>query len=86
MFGLAYRYRLITASSAARLAAVMPAVNLALVRFGPYEPSLVGTDGQQLKNMAPPSLLLAGHANMMCAFTIAVAPAIGRWAYWELAR
>jgi hypothetical protein len=58
----------------------MLAVNLALVRFGPYEPSLVGIDGQQLKNMAPPSLLLAGHAIMMCAFAIAAAPAIGRWA------
>lgn len=80
MFGVAYRYRLITSSSAAILGAVMLAVNVALVRFGPYEPSLVGIDGQQLKNMSPPSLLLAGHAIMMCAFAIAAAPAIGRWA------
>lgn len=80
MFGVAYRYRLLTTSSAAVLGVSMLAVNLALVRFGPYEPSLVGIEGQQLKNMAPPSLLLAGHAIMMCAFAIAAAPGISRWA------
>ena len=47
---------------------------------GPYELSLVGIETQQLKNMTPPSLLLAGHAIMMCAFAIAAAPAIARWA------
>lgn len=80
MFGAAYRYRLLTPSNAAILGTVMLAVNLALVGFGPYEPSLVGIEGQQVKNMTPPSLLLAGHAIMMCAFAIAAAPAIGRWA------
>lgn len=80
MFGVAYRYRLLTTSSAAILGVSMLAINLALVRFGPYEPSLVGIEGQQLKNMAPPSLLLAGHAIMMCAFVIAAAPGIARWA------
>jgi hypothetical protein len=30
--------------------------------------------------MTPPSLLLGGHAIMMCAFAIAAAPAIARWA------
>ena len=39
--------------------------------------------------MTPPSLLLAGHAIMMCAFAIAAAPAISRWAarpqVWRLA-
>jgi hypothetical protein len=30
--------------------------------------------------MTPPSLLLAGHAIMMCALAIAAAPAIARWA------
>ena len=48
--------------------------------FGPYELSLVGIDTQQLKNMTPPSLLLAGHAIMLCAFAIAAAPAIAQWA------
>jgi hypothetical protein len=41
---------------------------------------LVGIETQQLKNMTPPSLLLAGHAIMMCALAIAAAPAIARWA------
>lgn len=80
MFGVAYRFRLLTRSNAAILGTAMLAVNLALVRFGPYEPSLVGIEGQHLKNMTPPSLLLAGHAIMMCAFAIAFAPIIGRWA------
>lgn len=80
MFGVAYRRKLVNTSQAALLGAAMLAVNLALLRFGPYELSLVGIDGQQLKNMMPPSLLLAGHAIMMCAFAIAAAPAIGRWA------
>lgn len=58
----------------------MLGVNLALLSFGPYELSLVGIETQHLKNMTPPSLLLAGHAIMMCAFAIAAAPAINRWA------
>ncbi|MGH3581167.1 MAG: acyltransferase family protein, partial [Mycobacterium sp.] len=51
-----------------------------LLRFGPYELSLVGIEGQHLKNMTPPSLLMAGHAIMLCAFAITAAPAIARWA------
>jgi hypothetical protein len=51
--------------------------------------SLVGIESQHLKNMTPPSLLLAGHAIMLCAFAIAAAPSIGRWArrpgVWRLA-
>ncbi len=58
----------------------MFAVNVALLAWGPYELSLVGIETQQLKNMSPPSLLLAGHAIMMCALAIAAAPAITRWA------
>jgi hypothetical protein len=53
---------------------------VALLVFGPYELSLVGIESQHLKNMTPPSLLLAGHAIMLCAFAIAAAPAIARWA------
>ncbi|PRC52407.1 acyltransferase, partial [Mycobacterium sp. ITM-2017-0098] len=58
----------------------MFAVNVTLVAFGPYELSLVGLETQQLKNMSPPSLLLAGHAIMLCALAIAASPAITRWA------
>jgi fucose 4-O-acetylase-like acetyltransferase len=66
----------------------MMAVNVALVVYGPYELSLVGIETQQLTKMTPPSLLLAGHAIMMCALAIAAAPAIVRWAHrprvWRL--
>jgi surface polysaccharide O-acyltransferase-like enzyme len=80
MFGVAYRRRLLAGRAALALAVAMLAVNLALLMLGPYEVSLVGIETQHLKNMTPPSLLLAGHAIMMCAFAIAAAPAIARWA------
>jgi hypothetical protein len=80
MFGIAYRRRLLAGHTALALGVAMFAVNVALMVLGPYELSLVGIDTQHLKNMTPPSLLLAGHAIMMCAFAIAAAPAIARWA------
>ena len=80
MLGVAYRRNLLAGRRALLLGAVMLAVNLALMWLGPYELSLVGIESQHLKNMTPPSLLLAGHAIMMCAFAIAAAPAIARWA------
>jgi hypothetical protein len=80
MFGVAYRRRLLTGRAALTLGVVMLAVNVALLVLGPYELSLVGIETQRLKNMKPPSLLLTGHAIMMCAFVIAAAPAIARWA------
>ena len=79
MFGVAYRRRLLAGRAVLTLGVVMLVVNVALL-LGPYELSLVGIETQQLKNMTPPSLLLAGHAIMMCAFAIAAAPAIARWA------
>lgn len=80
MFGVAYRRGLLSARAALAVGVTMFAVNVALVAFGPYELSLVGIESQQLKNMSPPSLLLAGHAIMMCALATAAAPAIARWA------
>lgn len=80
MFGVAYRRKLLPGRSALAIGIGMLGVNLALLVFGPYELSLVGIESQHLKNMTPPSLLLAGHAIMMCAFAIAAAPAIARWA------
>lgn len=80
MFGVAYRRHLLTGRVALMLGFVMLAINLGLLMFGPYEVSLVGIETQHLKNMTPPSLLLAGHAIMLCAFAIAAAPAIARWA------
>ncbi|RDH78271.1 acyltransferase [Mycolicibacterium moriokaense] len=80
MLGVAYRRSVLTGRAALLLGGVMLAVNIALMWAGPYELSLVGIETQRLKNMTPPSLLLAGHAIMMCAFAIAAAPAIARWA------
>ena len=80
MLGVAYRRQLVTPRAACLLGAAMLAVNLALLQWGPYELSLVGIEGQQLKNMTPPSLLLAGHAIILCAFAIAAAGSIDRWA------
>ncbi len=80
MFGVAYRRGLLSARAALRVGVTMFAVNVALLAWGPYELSLVGIETQQLKNMSPPSLLLAGHAIMLCALAIAAAPAITRWA------
>jgi hypothetical protein len=80
LFGVAYRRNLLTVRAALAVGGAMFATNVVLVAFGPYELSLVGIDSQQLKNMSPPSLLLAGHAIMMCALAIAVSPAISRWA------
>ncbi|MDT5069247.1 MAG: hypothetical protein QOK02_5402 [Mycobacterium sp.] len=89
MLGVAYRRRLLTTRTALRIGVAMFVVNLGLLWMGPYELSLVGIESQHLKNMTPPSLLLAGHAIMLCAFAIAAAPGIGRWArrprVWRLA-
>ncbi|BBZ68377.1 acyltransferase [Mycolicibacterium insubricum] len=88
MFGVAYRRKLLSGRHALMLAAMMFVVDLALLRFGPYELSLVGIDGMRLPNMTPPSLLLAGHAIVLCLLAIAAAPAINRWAQrprvWQL--
>lgn len=80
MFGVAYRRGLLSPGAALVTAGAAFAVNVALIAWGPYELSLVGIETQQLKNMSPPSLLLAGHAIMLCALAIAAAPAIARWA------
>ncbi len=80
MLGVGYRRGLLTGRAALGVGLGMLAVNLALLWLGPYELSLVGVETQQLKNMTPPSLLLAGHAIMLCALVIAAVPAIQRWA------
>ena len=80
MFGVAYRRGLLTRAAALRIGLVMLGIDVALCRYGPYEMSLVGLEGQRLANMTPPSLLLAGHAIVLCALVIAAMPAITRWA------
>ena len=89
MLGVAYRRGLLRPRPALALGCAMFVVNVALHWFGPYQLSLVGIDADGVRNMTPPSLLLAGHAIMLCAFAIAAAPAITRWAarpaVWRLA-
>ena len=80
MFGVAYRRGLLARSAAPAVAAALLAVNVVLLAFGPYQPSMVGTGDHQLSNTSPPSLLLAGHAIIMSALAIWAAPAITRWA------
>ncbi len=80
MFGVAYRRRLLAGRAALIVAAAVLAVDVALVTWGPYEISMVGTGDHRLSNTSPPSLLLAGHAIVLSALAIAAAPAIGRWA------
>ncbi|ETW22559.1 acyltransferase family protein [Mycobacterium gastri] len=80
MFGVAYRRRLLSGRAALGTAAALFAIDVALLRWGPYELSLVGIEGQRLPNMSPPSLLLAGHAITLSALAIAAAPRIARWA------
>ncbi|AZG43862.1 acyltransferase [Gordonia insulae] len=71
VLGVAYAKRLLTTAQAALLVIVFLVVDVALVFFGPYEVSLVTVPGQRLSNMSPPSLLLAGHAIVLCALAIA---------------
>jgi acyltransferase-like protein len=80
MFGVAYRRHLVTSRAALVTAAAVLAVNIALVRWGPYEISMVGTGDHHLSNTSPPSLLLAGHAIILSALAILATPVITRWA------
>lgn len=80
MLGVAYRRKLLSPRGALGMAAAAFAVNVGLLVWGPYELSLVGIDGMRLANMFPPSLLMAGHAIILCGIAIAAAPAIDRWA------
>jgi hypothetical protein len=80
MFGIAYRRGLLGARAALGTVVGVLAVNVALVRWGPYELSMVGTGDHRLSNTSPPSLLLAGHAIILSALAIVAAPAIARWA------
>ncbi len=80
MFGVAYRRGLLTGRAALATAAAVLVVNVALVGWGPYEISMVGTGDHRLSNTSPPSLLLAGHAIILSALAIAAMPAIARWA------
>jgi hypothetical protein len=52
MFGIAYRRQLLTGRGAMRTAAALLAVNVALIHWGPYELSMVGTGDHRLPTPA----------------------------------
>jgi surface polysaccharide O-acyltransferase-like enzyme len=72
ILGVGYAKRLVSSAQAVVGALVFLAVDILLVVVGPYEVSLVTVPGQQLSNMNPPSLLLAGHTIVLCAGAIAL--------------
>ncbi|WP_338855344.1 acyltransferase family protein [Gordonia hongkongensis] len=72
VLGVAYAKRILRPGLAVLAAAGALAADLVLVTWGPYEVSLVTVPGQHLSNMSPPSLLLAGHAIVLCTGAIAV--------------
>jgi hypothetical protein len=76
VLGVAYAKELLRPASALVAAAGALVIDLALVAWGPYEISLVTVPGQQLSNMSPPSLLLAGHAVVLCAGAITLRRAL----------
>ncbi|MGY0499818.1 acyltransferase family protein [Nocardia sp. FBN12] len=78
--GIGYLRELLSRRTAAVLACAVLVIDVALVLVGPYEASLVTVPGQRLSNLAPPSLLLAGHAVMLCCAAVAVAPRLRRLA------
>ncbi|MFD4461776.1 acyltransferase [Nocardia sp. NPDC058480] len=80
VLGIGYLRGLLSRRTAAVLACVVLAVDVLLVLVGPYEVSLVTVPGQRLSNLAPPSLLLAGHAVVLCCAAVAVAPWLRRLA------
>ncbi|MFI7524913.1 acyltransferase [Nocardia salmonicida] len=78
--GIGYLRDLLSRRTAAVLACVVLAADVLLVVLGPYETSMVTVPGQRLSNLAPPSLLLAGHAVVLCCAAVAVAPWLRRLA------
>ncbi|MEI8083908.1 MAG: acyltransferase, partial [Actinomycetes bacterium] len=80
VLGVAYVRRLVPRGAALVLAAAALVIDIGLATIGPYEVSLVTVPGQELSNMTPPSLLLAGHCIVLSALAIAVAPWLNRLA------
>ncbi|MDH3008128.1 MULTISPECIES: acyltransferase family protein [Gordonia] len=72
VLGVAYAKQILRPGTAAAVSIGALILDTGLVHRGPYEISLVTVPGQQLSNMSPPSLLLAGHAIVLCAGAVAV--------------
>ena len=59
------------------------ALNTLLISLGPWPFSMVGLPGEEMSNMAPPSLVLGVHIWVMVALVTILRPAIARWAQRE---
>lgn len=80
VIGVAYARGLTSRRAAVVIGVAAFAAQLALVRFGPYETSLVVTGTDDLSNVAPPTLVLALHCTWMSCGFVSVAAAVGAWA------
>lgn len=76
--GIGYLRGALPRRTAAGVAAIVLVADVLLVALGPYDTSMVTVPGQRLSNLAPPSLLLAGHAVMLCCSAVAAAPWLRR--------
>ncbi|MDY6809636.1 MAG: acyltransferase family protein [Actinomycetota bacterium] len=78
IIGVAYARGVVSPALGAGAVVSFLLVDIALVAFGPYEVSLVTVPGQSLSNMNPPTLLLAGHAIVLCGLAIALRTHLAR--------
>jgi len=69
-----------TRGQAAAIAVGCAALNALLVRFGPWPVSLVGLPGEEISNMAPPSVVMALHAVTLGALVVVLYPTLARLA------
>ncbi|MEN9710542.1 MAG: hypothetical protein RL441_534 [Actinomycetota bacterium] len=77
--GFWYIQRQANRAQVTALGLLLLALNIVIVRLGPYPVSLVGLPGEEFSNMAPPSLVMAIHTLIaFCALT-ALRPAIARF-------
>jgi len=69
-----------TRGQAVAIAVGCASLNALLVRFGPWPVSLVGLPGEEISNMAPPSVIMALHAVTLGALVVVVYPTLARLA------
>ena len=69
-----------TRGQALAVAVGCAAANALLVRFGPWPVSLVGLPGEEISNMAPPSVVMALHSLTLAALVVVLYPALARLA------
>ena len=69
-----------TRGQATAVAVGCATVNALLVRFGPWPVSLVGLPGEEISNMAPPSVVMALHSVTLAALVVLLYPTLSRLA------